>query len=714
MWFTKDDDGFRGWFPAVRDGVLHSGIAADITVTVVDEDDSASTSPTISESSQLSGLYTFTIPSSFFVTNGTGQYSVVAVVNSTGPVVRNVKGEVLRVFEEDFDSISAGTGAALSDIQDTVVSAIEYQRGSHSAEVYIYVDPVTGNNSNDGSTRALAKLTIANAIAAITQEHTAIIVLGASTGQQVITENITLSTRFTFLRGPGLDVQLIGASDASPTISITAVGCEVSGFQVTTPGTGTPDAISITAEFARLRRLRVVNARRHGVNVDGGDRLRVEECIIEGSGSAGAGIGLRVANTDFALINVKTIITGSADDNVVVDPNGGTAVDNVIDDITVTNSIGGFGINIITGAARTRVTDVSFSGNSSGDIDNNGTGTVVHGTVLDDYGGVIFVDPLGTAGLSFPIGTMEVPVSNLADAYVIADGAQISRFFIQGDVTVPSARSNALFEGRDISVELDLDGQNLDGSVIRRLTVVNDGAGADLIFEDCFLNSTSNWTGEAKQCRIEGVISLAPGETALLECFSAVEGLSTPVVDLVGAGRELGMRIYSGGIEIRNMTNATNLVSIDVVAGQVVLPASNVGGTITLRGNANLTDNSAGATVEKNALVNLSAIDTELTGTHGAGTWQTATGFAVPGDAMTLTSAERDAIANAMLDLADGVESSITVREFFRAMGSVLAGDIPTPGGPGESDFRAIGNAGTVRVTSTADGNGDRTIVLSL
>ena len=106
MWFTKDDDGFRGWFPVARNGVLHSGIAADITVTVVDEDDSTSTSPTVSESVQLSGLYTFVVPSSFFVANGTGQYSVVAVVNSTGPVVRNVKGEVLRVFDEDFDSVA--------------------------------------------------------------------------------------------------------------------------------------------------------------------------------------------------------------------------------------------------------------------------------------------------------------------------------------------------------------------------------------------------------------------------------------------------------------------------------------------------------------------------------------------------------------------------------------------------------------------------------
>ena len=37
-------------------------------------------------------------------------------------------------------------------------------------------------------------------------------------------------------------------------------------------------------------------------------------------------------------------------------------------------------------------------------------------------------------------------------------------------------------------------------------------------------------------------------------------------------------------------------------------------------------------------------VDTTLTGTHGAGSWQTATGFATPGDAMALTVAAIDAI----------------------------------------------------------------------
>lgn len=43
-------------------------------------------------------------------------------------------------------------------------------------------------------------------------------------------------------------------------------------------------------------------------------------------------------------------------------------------------------------------------------------------------------------------------------------------------------------------------------------------------------------------------------------------------------------------------------------------------------------------------------VDTTLSGTHGSGSWATAVGFAVAGDAMTLTNGERGAVADAVWD----------------------------------------------------------------
>jgi hypothetical protein len=48
------------------------------------------------------------------------------------------------------------------------------------------------------------------------------------------------------------------------------------------------------------------------------------------------------------------------------------------------------------------------------------------------------------------------------------------------------------------------------------------------------------------------------------------------------------------------------------------------------------------------ALPTAAEINTELSNTHGGGSWLTATGFAIPGSAMTLTSGERTAVAGAV------------------------------------------------------------------
>jgi len=107
MWFTKSAEGFRGWFQIDKNGSLVTGLVSGVfTVTVVDPSDTTSTTPTVSESSVKPGLYTFLIPSSFFVANGLGEYGVVIEVDSTGPKVKATSSEVLRIFEHTFDDLT--------------------------------------------------------------------------------------------------------------------------------------------------------------------------------------------------------------------------------------------------------------------------------------------------------------------------------------------------------------------------------------------------------------------------------------------------------------------------------------------------------------------------------------------------------------------------------------------------------------------------------
>jgi hypothetical protein len=83
---------------------------------------------------------------------------------------------------------------------------------------------------------------------------------------------------------------------------------------------------------------------------------------------------------------------------------------------------------------------------------------------------------------------------------------------------------------------------------------------------------------------------------------------------------------------------------------------------------------------------------------------------AAAGDAMTLTGAEREAVAAALLDLADGVESGKTLRQTLRIMAAVIAGKV-SGAGSGTETFRSLDNSAD-RAVVTVDAKGNRTNVL--
>ncbi len=120
MWFSKISSGFRVWFPVDVASELREGlVAGDFSVTVIDPDDSASVSPTVAESTQKSGVYYFDVSSAFLVANGPGEYFCLIQVDtidgpSGPPEILNNFGSILRVTQEDFDSLVASIEANLS------------------------------------------------------------------------------------------------------------------------------------------------------------------------------------------------------------------------------------------------------------------------------------------------------------------------------------------------------------------------------------------------------------------------------------------------------------------------------------------------------------------------------------------------------------------------------------------------------------------------
>lgn len=79
---------------------------------------------------------------------------------------------------------------------------------------------------------------------------------------------------------------------------------------------------------------------------------------------------------------------------------------------------------------------------------------------------------------------------------------------------------------------------------------------------------------------------------------------------------------------------------------------------------------------------------------------------AAVGSAMTLTSGERDSVAAALLDLADAIETGLTVRKALRA---VAAGDAGETSGGGTGTFTIKGaGVATNRIQGSYDANGNR------
>lgn len=189
--------------------------------------------------------------------------------------------------------------------------------------------------------------------------------------------------------------------------------------------------------------------------------------------------------------------------------------------------------------------------------------------------------------------------------------------------------------------------------------------------------------------------------------IAAIAGLNNLSAADVNAEVDTALADYDGP------TNA-EMVARTLLAADYFDPAADVVAHVTLVDTCTVNSDMRGTDGAYTGTPPTPAeIDTQLSGAHGATSWVTASGFAVAGDPMTLTSGERDAIAAALLDLADGVETSVTLRKALRAIAAVAAGKRSNSGTSTEQ-FDAIGNPGTARVVGNMDSDGNGTPTLTL
>lgn len=292
----------------------------------------------------------------------------------------------------------------------------------------------------------------------------------------------------------------------------------------------------------------------------------------------------------------------------------------IVNDYTVTFEDGAYIVNLV--GANTNLADRVNPNNVSIRSSNSAGLVQTREIQYASFNGGVTLDVInGKAGTLYPIGTLQTPVNNLADALLIATLRGFNVIYIVGDATIDTSgdyrgysfvgenlnksqvtvSANAQVDGCEF-IEMDVTG-TLDGDALVRDCRISDLIYVDGVIERCILGA--------------GTITLSGASDAhFIDCWSGVAGTGTPIIDMGGSGTNLGIRNYNGGIKITNKSGTDN-VSVDINSGHLVLDSTVTNGTIVVRGIGKLTDNSVGATVNSDDLLsglNLKEVHEEVFG----------------------------------------------------------------------------------------------------
>src|SRR3989338_5917145 len=123
------------------------------------------------------------------------------------------------------------------------------QRGGTGGFWYWNPTPGAGSDTNDGTvpSKAVATFAQAQTLASAGTGDTIFCLATDSSGTTTVTETLNITKANLKVRGPGHSFQLVPTATTSPTVTIGAANVEVSGLLIKTAGTGTQNAITVSA-----------------------------------------------------------------------------------------------------------------------------------------------------------------------------------------------------------------------------------------------------------------------------------------------------------------------------------------------------------------------------------------------------------------------------------------------------------------------------------
>jgi hypothetical protein len=207
-------------------------------------------------------------------------------------------------------------------------------------------------------------------------------------------------------------------------------------------------------------------------------------------------------------------------------------------------------------------------------------------------GGAVTIDPLnGLQGTVYPIGTRNTPSNNIKDAREVMRLHNLGALIVVGSLTLT---------GTDDVRDITILGQNpTDTFVHMEGTVLAEGVGLRNLFfsgvlsskallQDCILGNVEYSSGYVDKCVLTAATIKLYNDGVFLNCTSGTSFDGMPTIELYTDAR-LTVREHHGTLKITNSKDG-NLSDLSVT-GVVVLDATNIGGTITVNGNATIVDN---------------------------------------------------------------------------------------------------------------------------
>lgn len=217
------------------------------------------------------------------------------------------------------------------------------------------------------------------------------------------------------------------------------------------------------------------------------------------------------------------------------------------------------------------------------------------------FEGVVQVDQVsGESGTTYPVGSRSTWSNNYTDAATICDSRKIRKILTHGiyNTEIGEAISGKSFLGLNLNVDriVTQAGTALVGCNYEKLWLSGQGIVAGT-FVECFVENIPTLLGGAKDTGFLGefsFINAPPFAFQAFDCHTTKSTDSFAILNMV-AGVNVLLHRCSGHWKLRGMTAGNHV--FNMAAGHVELEPTCTGGTVIIRGDAKVTDNSNGTTV---------------------------------------------------------------------------------------------------------------------